>query len=417
MANALSKLFGDIASAIKAKTGDNTNMKPAEFPNRIMNIVGQTPGVHLVTFMSEDGQKELFVRPVANEDDCADPVTRNYISKPTKEPDNYNTYTHDGWANSPGGSASDSVLSAVTANRTVYAAFKAETRYYTVNFYDGDTIVDSVRVPYGGTATPTYNKPDHKLVGWTPSNENITGDTDCYGTWVYAAYVEAEIADTWDEIIAAVADGSYKTKYTIGNYKTLNTTLGAVPMQLVAKDTDELSDGSGKAATTWIPMSAQQNGYSTYTYYMNSNASKTGGWPECDARGRWNTTDYFYTNTGQANIRSAVKQVKKTSLCYDANGNAVQITTDDYVWLPSVREIFCNDDFETEGVMYNAGAFETQARRNRKKYNSYTYTYWWTRTQPGANRFHAVANGGLNTSQNGYAQNAQSYAFLMSFCI
>lgn len=38
MANALGTLFGDIATAIREKTGDTATMKPAEFPEKIMGI-------------------------------------------------------------------------------------------------------------------------------------------------------------------------------------------------------------------------------------------------------------------------------------------------------------------------------------------------------------------------------------------
>lgn len=38
MANVLGELFGDIASAIREKTGDTATMKPAEFPDKISAI-------------------------------------------------------------------------------------------------------------------------------------------------------------------------------------------------------------------------------------------------------------------------------------------------------------------------------------------------------------------------------------------
>lgn len=38
MANALGTLFGDIANAIRSKTGKEGTMKPIEFPSEILNI-------------------------------------------------------------------------------------------------------------------------------------------------------------------------------------------------------------------------------------------------------------------------------------------------------------------------------------------------------------------------------------------
>lgn len=44
-----------------------------------------------------------------------------------------------------------------------------------------------------------------------------------------------EIPDSWEEIVAACQDGSYRTKYNPGNYKKLNLgAQGNVTMQIVA---------------------------------------------------------------------------------------------------------------------------------------------------------------------------------------
>lgn len=61
MANVLGELFGDIASAIREKTGDTATMKPAEFPAKISGIEvgggsggGGTPVVTMFTFTPTD---------------------------------------------------------------------------------------------------------------------------------------------------------------------------------------------------------------------------------------------------------------------------------------------------------------------------------------------------------------------------
>ena len=45
MANALGTLFGDIANAIRMKTGKEATMKPIEFPSEILNIVGGSSNI------------------------------------------------------------------------------------------------------------------------------------------------------------------------------------------------------------------------------------------------------------------------------------------------------------------------------------------------------------------------------------
>ncbi len=54
--------------------------------------------------------------------------------------------------------------------------------YYTVRFWDGDTLLQESQVAYGTEATP----PDtgDGFIGWIPSDMTITADTDFYGEWV-----------------------------------------------------------------------------------------------------------------------------------------------------------------------------------------------------------------------------------------
>lgn len=58
MANALGKLFADIADAIRSKTGETGKMKPMEFPAEILSIAGGSSNVRvdmgMVTFTSSD---------------------------------------------------------------------------------------------------------------------------------------------------------------------------------------------------------------------------------------------------------------------------------------------------------------------------------------------------------------------------
>lgn len=71
MANVLGELFGNIANAIREKTGDTTTMKPAEFPSKIGQIpVGGSPDIVLlskqdITDFTMDSTFETFARHYA----------------------------------------------------------------------------------------------------------------------------------------------------------------------------------------------------------------------------------------------------------------------------------------------------------------------------------------------------------------
>lgn len=188
MANALKTLFGDIAAAIKEKTGDTATMKPAEFPAKIAAIPtgggGSAAGAVTVTFCNYDGT-ELYSRQVFIGDDCPDPVTQGKMPTPTRESSVQYDYTHNGWSTTKGGSASTSALKSITADRSVYAAYSSTARMYTARFYDGDTLMKTEQVAYGAQATPPDTTKDgYAFVSWAPSDLTIRGNTDFYGEWI-----------------------------------------------------------------------------------------------------------------------------------------------------------------------------------------------------------------------------------------
>ena len=146
---------------------------------------GTVAGTATITFCNYDGT-ELYSRLVFVGDDCADPIAQGKINEPTRESTAANTYAYDGWSLTQGGAASASALKVVTEDRTVYAAYTANVRYYTVRFYDGTTLMQEPQlVAYGSKATPPdTTKTGYEFVAWTPSDLTIYGDTDFHGEWV-----------------------------------------------------------------------------------------------------------------------------------------------------------------------------------------------------------------------------------------
>ena len=87
---------------------------------------------------------------------------------------------------------------------------------YTVEFYDGNTLVDTKTVKYGQTATTAYTKEGMQLVAWTPSPVNVTQDLKCYGEWVMTF-----AATPWETIIEKAADGTAAEIWSVGDRKDL----------------------------------------------------------------------------------------------------------------------------------------------------------------------------------------------------
>lgn len=144
MANALGELFGNIAGAIREKTGEVGTMKPMEFPDKILGIEigidtsdidtmldqinGEIVGEALYTVTFVYGNK-TYQEAVYEGRDCPDPVAAGLIESPTKESTRYTNYVFNGWSLTNGGEAESDALSGIESNRTVYAAFREELIY------------------------------------------------------------------------------------------------------------------------------------------------------------------------------------------------------------------------------------------------------------------------------------------------
>lgn len=214
---------------------------------------------HITSYLyyyNHDGTSLLFTETIT---DGGDGV---YIGKPSRNSTAQYSYTFAGWSRTPNGEAESDARLNVEADRNVYAAYTATIRKYTVYFVNSSsgsnvTLQTVSNVPYGSNATYTGTTPvdaenGMDFLNWNPEPINITGDTTCYA--VFESPLEVvEISDSWSEIIASVNDGSYKTKYKIGNYKPIDLgSEGIINMQIGGFDIDELSDGSGNAPITWI---------------------------------------------------------------------------------------------------------------------------------------------------------------------
>ena len=103
---------------------------------------------------------------------------------PTRSETSTKAYVFAGWTtDDEGATAEDDALLEVTAPRTLYAIF-TELNKYTVRFMNGTTVLQTVTVIEGGTATytgatPTTTQEGYVFAGWLPSGANISANTDC----------------------------------------------------------------------------------------------------------------------------------------------------------------------------------------------------------------------------------------------
>lgn len=231
----------------------------------------------------------------------------------------------------------------------------------------------------------------------------------------YPVTDKSTISDTWDAIIASSGNGTYASRYSVGDKKLLELSDGShLYMHLVAMDADDLSDGSGKAHMTWLAGDVVP---ASFNRQMNAVNKGLTGWGGSDLR-----TYLRYTFSGYlpGNLRSAIKTVRKSAQAFSASYGAYVQDSDDTLWIASAREIgstiaptesgLMTYDDVIRGTYPSGGSFlsSTSASNN----------YVWTRStdtadSSGNDRFIRLASSGWS-----YITPASSTSgFLLGFCI
>ena len=100
-------------------------------------------------------------------------------STPTKAATAQYSYSFAGWSKTNDNSADNDALTGITANRDLYACFNASVIYYTVSFFDGGTLLYSVAVPYGSSATyggASTDKDGYVFEGWSIADDGTADE-------------------------------------------------------------------------------------------------------------------------------------------------------------------------------------------------------------------------------------------------
>lgn len=314
---------------------------------------GSSADVRYVTFMSHDGAVELGKKAVAVGDDCADPIARGIFDTPTKESTAQYDYSFVGWATTPNGAWDETALNAVTEDRTVYAAYAAVVRYYTVSFYDGDTLLTTKQVVYGGSVTYTPQAKDgYFFSNWDPEPTNVISDLSCYAQ--YKVDVDFATA-TWAEIAAIAESGQAAEYFSLGEERTFTFTTPSgetvtSKAVIIAFNQDVLKDGSIAGITLCSKVSAYMPAMNDKPVSFGDKSDYyAGGWAMSKLRTTLNNETF---STLPVDMQNVIKSVKKDNGYYD--GSSFYYNSGyDKLWYFSQKEMgFSNANYSTEGTRY-----------------------------------------------------------------
>lgn len=206
---------------------------------------------------------------------------------------------------------------------------------------------------------------------------------------------------TWDQVIASTKTGKYKT-FTVGAMKELDLgSEGIVHMQIVGIDADDLADGSGKAPLTFISKELLKTSHRMNPYLSGTTegTGAIGGWDKSEMRTYLNDT---IKPLIPQTVRDGIKQVAKTSVIITTslvqNHHSI---TNDYVWIPSAREIYGDTTYEKSGAMYT-DLFNDNPSRIKLNMSGNARN-WWLRSAYNKENFARVSltTGGLSNYQAG----------------
>lgn len=190
-----------------------------------------------------------------------------------------------------------------------------------------------------------------------------------------------EVPDTW------VADGTCYKDMEIGgtNYR----------IDIIGKNHDDLSDGTGKA-----PLTFQLHDCYDAIFRMNATSTNVGGWRDCEMRTR---SMPILKAEMPAEVQAGIRPVNKLT---SAGGQSSSIvTTSDELFLLSEIEIFGSTtySFAGEGKQYEY----YQAGNSKVKNLSGSAYNWWERSPQSSHsaafcRVHRNGNANANTASFAY---------------
>lgn len=221
---------------------------------------------------------------------------------------------------------------------------------------------------------------------------------------VPVAYDPVFANNDWVTIIKVCQAGICPKTWEVGDKKAITIEGKEYLVDIIGKNHDMYSDGSGKA-----PLTFQLHDCYGTTYWINSSNTNVGGWTSCAMRTTHLQTVFALM---PSEVQSGIKKVNKFT---GAGGASSTInTTEDKLFLLSEIEVFGTATYSVagEGAQYDYYA----AGNGTGKYLNGTGQSSWTRSPFGnATSGWIAARGGTGVDSISIAANSSS-GIAFAFC-
>ena len=230
--------------------------------------------------------------------------------------------------------------------------------------------------------------------------------------------------DTWEEIIRHADDGTFEETYGREGYKDIILTYPSGAKEIIRAEIadlrhDDLADGSGKAAVTFIfkdMLAARRPMNSGIKSYNGQTGWNEGGWYASDIREEVNTR---ILDAMPPELRDAIVAVTKTSDTGYSGGGL--INTEDKLFMLSPEELNMADQIAGFGYLEGQGfAYpiftDNNSRKRWRAGDPHPLGDWYfTRSSRlgSANGFWMVYHSGEGISYDAY----YSSGVVLGFCI
>ena len=209
--------------------------------------------------------------------------------------------------------------------------------------------------------------------------------------------------NTWEQIIAACHNNEVPDTWKVADHKPMTIGGSDYLIDIIGKNHDDYSDGSGKA-----PLTFQLHDCYNIAKAMHSTGSNTMGWEKCSMR-----VEHLPTILKQmpADVQSGIREVNKISK--NGGKSTLLVTTKDSLFLLSEVEVFgsSSNSLSGEGTQYD---YYKAGNSTVKNFNGSAYDWWERSPSTGSTRYYCVVKS-TGSSINASSNTIRGVAFAFCF--